>query len=155
MQPQLFHISTAAYRGTLLKDAFDCCCAALTRGGAAMFTRSTTGCRTLDGPSLVRAASLWPKLRWSKGSLSQMLPNERGQQRGPALASDFLLVYTWYIHGIYTTYIRYILALSKTYLLRKFELLSCYAMLCAGMYIQFFKLPWLPCKCAKIKDHWI
>jgi hypothetical protein len=95
-----------------------------------MFTRSTPDCGTLDGPraSLAWAASLWPKLRRSEGSLGLMLPNERGQQ---SLASDFLLVYTWYIPCIYTAYIRYIPALSETDLLCKFELLSCYAMLCA------------------------
>ena len=130
MQPQLFHISTAAVRGTLLSAAVPMVLA-LPRGGAAMFTRSTPGCGTLDGPSLAWAASLWPKLRRSEGSLGPMLPNERGQQSWPALASDFLLVYTWFIQCIYTTYIRYIPALSKTYLLCKFELLSCYAMLCA------------------------
>ncbi len=104
------------------------------------------------GSSLVLAASLWPKLRGSDGSLGLMLPSVHGQQSRPALAGDFLLEYAWYMHGMYTVYIRYILALSKTYLLFHFELLSCYAMLCC-MCIQFFQLPWLPCKCAKIKDH--
>ncbi len=43
------------------KDAFECCCAygaGQPRGGAAMFTRSTPGCGTLDGPSLAWVASL-------------------------------------------------------------------------------------------------
>ncbi len=35
---------------------------------------------------------------WQKSSLR--LPNERGQQRKPALTSDFCLVYTLYNHGI-------------------------------------------------------
>jgi hypothetical protein len=104
MKPQLFHISTAAYRGTLLSAAV-LMVLALPRGGAAMFTRSTPGCGTLDGPSLAWEASLWPKLRGSYGSLSLMLPSERGQQSWPVLlASDLLLVYTWYIHGIYQVY---------------------------------------------------
>ncbi len=93
MQPQLFHISTAAVRGTLLSVAVPMVLA-LPRGGAAMFTRATPGCGTLDGPSLAWEVSLWPKLKRSKGSLSLMLSNERGPQSGPALASEFLLVYT-------------------------------------------------------------
>jgi hypothetical protein len=42
---------TAADRRTLLGAAV-LMAQALTRGGAAMFTRSTPGCGTLDGPSL-------------------------------------------------------------------------------------------------------
>jgi hypothetical protein len=64
---------------------------ALPSGGAAMFTRSTPGCGTLDCPSFAWAASLWPKQRRSKGSLGPKLPSADGQ----------LMVYTWYIHGIY------------------------------------------------------
>ena len=103
MQPQLFYTSTAADRGTLLSAAVPMVLA-LTRGGAAIFTRSTPGCGTLDGPSLAWAASLWPKLRRSKGSPGLRLPNERGQQRGPSLTSDLCFVYTWYIQ-VYTWYI--------------------------------------------------
>jgi hypothetical protein len=79
MQPQVFHTSTAADRGTLLSAAVSMVLA-LPRGGAAMFTKSTPGCGTLDGPSLAWAASLWPRvprLRRSEleGSPSLMLPN--------------------------------------------------------------------------------
>jgi hypothetical protein len=82
---------------------------ALPRGGAAMFTRSTPGCGTLDGPSLAWAASQWPRLRRSEGSPGLRLPNERGQQSGPGLSSNWYIhgiymVYTWYIHGIYHVY---------------------------------------------------
>ncbi len=42
-----------------------------------------------------------------------------------------MVVYTWYIHGIYMVYTTYILAVSETYLLCTFELLSCATMLCA------------------------
>ncbi len=76
------------------KDAFECCCAmvlALPRGGAAMFTRSTPVCGTLDGPSLAWAASLWPKLTSSDGSPGLMLPSADGQLSG--LASDLHMVY--------------------------------------------------------------
>ena len=105
MQPQLFHISTAADSGTLLSAAVPMVLA-LPRGGAAMFTRSTPGCGTLDGPSLAWAASQWPRLRRSEGSPGLRLPNERGQQSGPGLSSNWYIhgiymVYTWYIHGIY------------------------------------------------------
>ncbi len=72
---------------------------ALTRGGAAMFARSTPSCGTLDGPSLVWAASLWPKLRRSEGSLGLRLPNEHGQQSGPTL-----ITFVWYVHGMYMVY---------------------------------------------------
>ncbi len=65
MQRQLSHTSTAANRRTLLSAAVPMALA-LTRGGAAMFTRSTPGCGTLDCPSLAWAASLWPKLRRSE-----------------------------------------------------------------------------------------
>ena len=92
-----------------------------------MFTRSTSGCGTLDDPSLACAASLWPKPRRSEGGPGPKLPNERGQQSGPALTSDLCLVYTWYIQ-VYTWYI---LPSSKTYHLGTIELLSCNAMLCA------------------------
>ena len=126
MQPQLFHTSTAADRGTLLSAAVPMVLA-LTRGGAAMFTRSTPGCGTLNGPSLAWAASLWLKLRRSEESPGLRLPNERGQQSGPALTSDLCLVYTWYIQ-VYTWYI---LPSSKTYHLGTIELLSCNAMRCA------------------------
>jgi hypothetical protein len=66
MKPQLFHISTATDRRTLLSAAVPMVLA-LPSGGAAMFTRSesTPGCGTLDGPSLAWVASLWPKLRSS------------------------------------------------------------------------------------------
>jgi hypothetical protein len=50
--------------GTLLSTAVPMV-RALPRGGAAMFTRSTPGCRTLDSPSLAWAALLWPRLRRS------------------------------------------------------------------------------------------
>ncbi len=66
MQPQLFHISTAAYSRTPLSAAVPMVSQwALPRGGAAMFMRSTPGCGTLDCPSLVLAASQWPRLRRS------------------------------------------------------------------------------------------
>jgi hypothetical protein len=64
---------------------------ALNHGGAAIFTRSTPGCGTLDGPSLAQAASLWPKLRRSEGSLGQRLPSADEQLSG--LASDLCVVY--------------------------------------------------------------
>ena len=107
-QPQLFHISTAADSGTLLSAAVPMV-RALPRGGAAMFTRSTPGCGTLDGPSLAWAASQWPRLRRSEGNPGPRLPNERGQQSGPGLSSNWYIhgiymVYTWYIHGIYHVY---------------------------------------------------
>jgi hypothetical protein len=57
MQSQLFHISTAADSGTLLSAAVQMV-RALPRGGAAMLTRSTPGCGTLDGPSLAWAGGL-------------------------------------------------------------------------------------------------
>ncbi len=76
---------------------------ALTSWGAAKFTRSTPGCVILDGPSLAWAASLWPKLRRSAGSLCQRLPNKSGQLSW--LVSDICMVYTLYIHGIYMVYI--------------------------------------------------
>jgi hypothetical protein len=57
MQPQPFHISTAADSGMLLSTAVPMV-RALPSKGAAMFTRSTPGCGTLDGPSLAWAASL-------------------------------------------------------------------------------------------------
>ena len=101
MQPQLFHTSTAADRGTLLSAAVPMMLV-LTRGGAAMFTRSTPGCGTLDGPSLAWAAYLWPKLRKSEGSPGLRLPNADGQLR--RLARDFHMVYAWYIPGIYLVY---------------------------------------------------
>ncbi len=47
-----FHISIAADRRTLLSMAVPMVLA-LPHGGAAMFTRSTPGCGTLDGHSLV------------------------------------------------------------------------------------------------------
>jgi hypothetical protein len=50
MQPQLFHISTAADSWTHLSAAVPMVLT-LPRGGAAMFTRSTHGCGTLDCPS--------------------------------------------------------------------------------------------------------
>jgi hypothetical protein len=88
---------------------------ALPRGGAAMFTRSTPGCGTLDGPSLAWAASQWPRLRRSEGSPGLRLPSADGQLSG--LASDLRLVYVWYIHGIYLVYSWYILSDSKSCIL--------------------------------------
>ncbi len=64
MQPQLFHTSTAADRRTLLSAAVPME-QALTSGGAAMFTRSTPGCGTLDCSRLAWAGSLWLNLRRS------------------------------------------------------------------------------------------
>ncbi len=90
MQPQLFHISTAADGRTLLSAAV-LMVQAQAHGGAAMFTRSTPGCGTLDGPSLAWAASLWPKLRRSDGSPGLRLPSADGQLIG--LASDHCMVY--------------------------------------------------------------
>jgi hypothetical protein len=76
-----------------------------------MFTRSTPGCGTLDGPSLAWAASLWPKLRRSKGSLGLKLPIT-------ALTRDHdCLVYIWY----FQVYTRNILPVNKTYLLGTIE----------------------------------
>jgi hypothetical protein len=101
MQPQLFHTSTAADRslseGRFLSAAVPIELA-LTRGGAAMFTRSTPSCGILDGPSLAWAASPGPKLRKSAGSLGLRLTNGRGQ------ISGLVIVYTWYIPGIYMVY---------------------------------------------------
>ncbi len=131
MQPQLFHISTAADSGTLLIAAVPMVLA-LPRGGAAMFTKSTPGCGTLNSPSFAWAASLWPKLRRSEGSPGPMPPNERGQQScQDCQVTGMYMVYTWYIHGIYMIYITYILAVSETYLLCTFELLCRATMLCA------------------------
>jgi hypothetical protein len=90
MQPQLFHISTAADRRTLLSAAVPMVLA-LPHGGAAMFTRSTPGCGTLDGPSLVWATSLWPKLKSSDGSPGLRLPSAAGQLSG--LASNHSMEY--------------------------------------------------------------
>jgi hypothetical protein len=115
MQPQLFHISTAADSGTLLSAAVPIV-RALPRGGAAMFTRSTPGCGALEGPSLAWAASLWPRPKRSKGSPGPMLPSERGPQSGPghgdpdyhdqvtASHGGTYMLYTWDIHGIYHVY---------------------------------------------------
>ena len=75
---------------------------ALTSGGAAMFTRSTPGCGTLDGPSLAWPASLWPKLRRSEGSPGLRLPSADGQLR--RLEHDFRMVYAKYIPCIYGIY---------------------------------------------------
>ena len=88
---------------------------ALPRGGAAMFTRSTPGCGTLDGPSLAWAASQWPRLRRSEGNPGPRLQSADGQLSG--LASDLRLVYVWYIHGIYLVYSWYILSDSKSCIL--------------------------------------
>ena len=118
MQPQLFHISTAADSGTLLSAAVPMV-RALPRGGAAMFTRSTPGCGTLDGPSLAWAASQWPRLRRSEGNPGPRLQSADGQLSG--LASDLRLVYVWYIHGIYLVYTWYILSDSKSCLLSVIE----------------------------------
>ncbi len=85
-----FHISTAADRRTLLSAAVPMVLA-LPHGGAAMFTRSTPGCGTLDGPSLVWATSLWPKLKSSDGSPGLRLPSAGGQLSG--LASDHRMEY--------------------------------------------------------------
>ncbi len=115
MQPQLFHISTAADSWTLLSAAVQMV-RALPRGGTAMFTRSTPGCGTLDGPSLAWAASLWPRLRRSTGSPGQTrrLPSADGQLSWLASLSDLDMVYVWYIHGIYMVYTWYILSYSKS-----------------------------------------
>ncbi len=106
MQPQLFHISTAADSWTLLSAVVPIV-RALPRGGAAMFTRSTPGCGILDGPSLAWAASQWPRLRRSEGSPGLMLPSERGPQSGPGLSSE------WNMHGIYLVYTMYIPRISQ------------------------------------------
>jgi hypothetical protein len=108
MRPQLFHISTAADSGTLLSVAVSMV-RALPLEGAAMFKRSTPGCGTLDGPSLAWAAALWPRLRISEISPGLRLPNERGQQSGPGMSSNWYIhgmymLYTWHIHGIYHIY---------------------------------------------------
>ena len=103
VQPQLFHISTAADRRTLLSMVVQMVLpVALTRGGAAMFMRSTPGCGTLGDPSLAWAASLWPKLRRSDGSPGLRLPSADGQQR--RLEHDFSMVYAKYIPCIYPVY---------------------------------------------------
>ncbi len=101
MQPQLFHTSTAADRGTLLSVAVPMG-RALSRRGAAMFTRSTPGCGTLDDPSLVWAAYLCPKLRRSEGNPGLRLPNADGQLR--RLERECRMVYTRDIPGIYMVY---------------------------------------------------
>jgi len=92
-----FHISTATDRRTLLSAAVPMVLAQ-PHGGAAMFTRSTPGCGTLDGPSLVWATSLWPKLKSSDGSPGLRLPSAAGQLSG--LASDHCMN----MHGIYMVY---------------------------------------------------
>ena len=89
-----FHISTSADRRTLLSAAVPMVLAQ-PHGGVAMFTRSTPGCGTLDGPSLAWAAFLWPKLTSSDESLGLRLPSADGQLRG--LASDLRI---WYMHRI-------------------------------------------------------
>ena len=113
MQPQLFHTSTVADRGTLLSAAVPMVLV-LTRGGAAMFTRSTPGCGTLDGPSLAWVAYLWPKLRKSEGSPGLRLPNADGQPR--RLVREFRMVYTTDI-PVYTmnipVYTWYVLSSSE------------------------------------------
>ena len=101
MRPQQFHTNTTADRGTLLSAAVPMVLA-LTRGGAAMFTRSTPGCGTLDDPSLAWVAYLCPKLRRSEGSPGLRLPNVDGQLR--RLAREFCMVYTRNI-PVYTWYI--------------------------------------------------
>jgi hypothetical protein len=74
------------------KDAFECGCAdGAGHRGAAMFTRSTPGCGTLDGPNLAWVASLWPKLKRSDGSPGLRRPSADGQLSG--LASDHCTVY--------------------------------------------------------------
>ena len=88
-----FHISTAANRRTLLSAAVPMVLA-LPHGGAAMFTRSTPSCGTLDGPSLAWAASLWQKLRSSDGSPCLRLPRADGQLS--RLASYLRMVYAQY-----------------------------------------------------------
>ncbi len=100
--------------------------------GAAMFTRSTPGCRTLDGPSLAWAASLWPKLRSSDGSPGLRLPSADGQLS--RLASDLRMVYAQYIYGIYHEYTLYILSDSKSCILSAIEWLSWNAMLHTCIY---------------------
>ncbi len=90
MQPQLFHISTAADTRTLLSAAVPMVLAQ-PHGGAAMFTTSKSGCGTLFGPILVWATSLWPKLRSFDGSPGLRLPSADGQLSG--LASDHHMVY--------------------------------------------------------------
>ena len=96
MQPQLFHQNTAADNKMLLNAAVPMVWA-LPRGGAARFTRSTTGCGNLGGP---KAASLWPQLQRADGSPGLRLPSYHGQQRKPALTSDLCLVSICYMHGI-------------------------------------------------------
>ncbi len=114
MQPQLSHISTAADRRTLLSAVP--MVLALPHEGAAMFTRSTPGCGTLDGPSLVWAASLWRKLKSSDGSPGLRLPSAEAFQdinwmhfeafqdinwialkRHDLLSDRIYQVYSWYI----------------------------------------------------------
>jgi hypothetical protein len=121
MQPQLFHISTAADRRTLLSAAVPMVLA-LPHGGAAIFTRSTPGCGTLDGPSLVWVTSLWPKLKSSDRSPGLRLPSADGQLS--RLASDHRMEYAKYIHGIYHEYTWYILSDNKSCLLSAIQLLS-------------------------------
>ncbi len=70
-----------------------------------MFTRSTPGCGTLDGPSLAWAASRWPRLRRPEGSPGPRLPSADGQLSGSQVTfvwymSGIYMVYTWYIPGI-------------------------------------------------------
>jgi hypothetical protein len=117
MQPQLFHISTAADSWTHLSAAVPIVLA-LPRGGAAMFTRSTPGCVILDAPSLAWAASQWPRLRRSEGSPGLRLPSADGQLSG--LTSDLGMVYVWYI----LVYPWYILSDSKSCLLSAIKYLS-------------------------------
>jgi hypothetical protein len=74
---------------------------ALTRGGAAMFTRSTPGCGIFGGHSLAWAASPLLKLRGSAGSLGLRLPNESGQLWG------LVVTFEWYIHSKYMVYTWY------------------------------------------------
>ncbi len=147
MQPQLFHIQ---------RDAFECCCAdgagPTTQRGS---TRSTPGCGNLDGPSLARAASQWPRLKDPKEVPARCCQTRVGRKAGPDYQvtgiymvytwyiHGIYMVYTWYIHGIYMVYTTYIPAVSETDLLCTFELLSCATMLraCISNASNFHSFP--------------
>ncbi len=149
MQPQLFHISTAADSSTLLSAAVPMV-RALPRGGAAMFTRSTPGCGTLDGPSLAWATSQWRWLRRSEGSLGLRLPSADGQLGG----SQVTLV--WYMSGIYMVYTWYIPGISCTTVNHAFWVLlsSWPENPCSVHVFPIHPVLIAPLNLAKLKDHW-
>ncbi len=86
----------------------------------------------VGGLSVAKTERIWRKSRSDAAK-------QAWATSGPALASDFLLEYTRYIHGIYTV-------ISSC----KFELLSCYAMLCTCI-SGSFNFPGFPVSVPKLK----